>query len=397
MYRRSALVLCILCSGGMLLFPRIPMLFAMLVLCFMVPRWRFSARLEPVLVLLSAILVLAFLQPGGFNAETMAVRYANFAAGLILLNAYLQFDSGQLSEDLYVILKWMAWQCLLTVLLAFVAGFLFTTVTVPGGGVYQTVLLLLNYHTTIDDNPIFVRPDGFFFEPGVYQIYLNLYLYMALFMFRDKRQALLGTIAVFATQSTTGIVIAAILLAAFAVRWVRDQRWSKVAGRVLLGAVLAVPLGVFVYANVNDKLTGDTRGSSLARQYDLLTGVNVAMAHPWIGIGFDHGTYRSIANNMGFIETELSDEFTADRDSTNGVVYLLYSLGIPLAIVFLIGMFRQQFFPNKMLVGLLLMLSLLGESILFTPFFLLLIFSGLLRRPRRRQAPPVSQPAAADA
>jgi hypothetical protein len=389
-YRRSALLLCILCSGGMLLFPRIPLLFAMLALCFMVPHWRFSARLEPVLVLLAAIPVLSLLQPAGLNVEALAVRYANFVAGLVLLNAYLQHDSGLLAQDLFALLKWMAWQAVLTVPLALVVRFLFVTMTVTGGGEYQTLLLLFNYHVTVDDNPLFVRPDGFFFEPGVFQIYLNLYLYLALYHFRDKRQALLGALAVFATQSTTGIVVALILLAVFAVRWLRGQRWRKIGTRMLLAVALAIPLGFFVYDNISDKLTGDTRGSTLVRQYDLLTGINVALAHPWTGIGFDHATYRNIANNLGFAETELKDANIIDRDSTNGIVHLFYSVGVPLALVFLFGMFRQQFFPHKLLIGLLIFLSLQTESILYTPFFLMLIFSGLLRRAGRRPAPAAS-------
>ena len=84
---------------------------------------------------------------------------------------------------------------------------------VNDGEVYQTLLGVFNYHVIVDDLTSIIRPDGFFFEPGVYQIYLNLYLYLALFVFRRPLQALLAAAAVLSTQSTTGMAIMLVLLA----------------------------------------------------------------------------------------------------------------------------------------------------------------------------------------
>ncbi|MES3025491.1 MAG: O-antigen ligase family protein [Pseudomonadota bacterium] len=378
-YRRLALFLGILCSGGILLFPRIPMLVGMLVLCLMVPRFKLSSRLEPVFFLLSLIFVFALMHTGGANFEALAVRYANFLAGVLLLNVYLQEQPITLTEDLYVILKWFAIQCLVTVVLATAAPFLFMDVPYLDMN-YQSVGLVFTYHATIDANPVFVRPDGFFYEPGIYQIYLNLYLYLALYVYKNTRHSILALVAVGATQSTTGVVIAGILLGVYSLKWLGSRELMRSPERLLIGLALVFPLAVLLMTNVNDKLTGDSRGSAWARQYDLITGVNVVMAHPLMGIGFDHGKYRQVANNIGFTGSELSRESTTDRDSSNGILYLLYSIGIPLSIPFLIGMFRQHFFPNKFLVGMLLFVSLQSEAIIYTPFILLLIFSGLLRR-----------------
>ena len=70
-----------------------------------------------------------------------------------------------------------------------------------------------------------------------------------------------------------------------------------------------------------------------------------------------------------------------DRASSNGLIYLTYSLGVPLALVFLAGMFRQRLFPHRVLIGVWLTLSLFGEAIVFTPFVLMFALSAFVSSP----------------
>jgi hypothetical protein len=155
--------------------------------------------------------------------------------------------------------------------------------------------------------------------------------------------------------------------------------------KFMFAVILIVPLVFVASGNIKQKLTGESQGSFLVRQYDLLTGANVVLENPWLGIGFDYEQYHRAANRLGYADTSLPGQITLDRSNSNGVVFLLYSIGIPLSIPFLIGMFRQVLFPQRILVGILLLLGLMSESIIFTPFFLMIIFSGLLLR--RRFAP----------
>ena len=377
--RQLTLFLAMLISGGLLIFPRIPILLLMLSLCLFLPGFRLVIRREtvPVLVLFGAILLVSLLRPGPLQLESLAIRVANFVAGFALLNVYLAQGYGNLSRDLYRILGWMAVQALATVAAALVVPFLFVPVTIAET-TYQSVLLLLNYHVMIEDAGLLVRPDGFFFEPGVFQIYLNLHLYLALFVFRSPRRAVLALAAVLSTQSTTGLVICLILLGAYAFG---EMRRTSLRRRILVGfaaVLLAAPIGGLVYQNVMSKLFGEAQGSSWARTYDLVTGLNVLAAHPWIGIGFDHDRYKEEAARLGYADTQLAADQAAERSTSNGILFLLYSLGVPLSLPFLFGMFRQRFFPHRTLIGLLLFLSFLSESIISTPVFQMLIFSGLL-------------------
>jgi hypothetical protein len=345
-------------------------------------------RMGPVLALLAAILALTLLRPGGFDLYSTAVRFANFGAAAMLLRMYLHAPPGSLARDGVAVLKWLALQAVLTVALAVALPFAFVPVEVNETP-YRTLLGLFTFHVLLEDSAGLPRPDGFFYEPGVFQIYLNVYLYLALFERRNPRHALLALLAVLATQSTTGLVIAVLQLAFFAAASLkRGSLAGRLAAATLTLAVL-VPVVAVTQDNVVDKLVGEAAGSSLARQYDFLTGVNVIAAHPWLGIGFEHRRYLDAAAALGFTDTPLEERLTEDRGNTNGIVYLLYSLGIPLALPFLAGMFRQRFFEHRIVVGLLLLLSFVGESVIFTPFFLLLVFAGLLAPARPRAPAPL--------
>jgi hypothetical protein len=388
---RIILLLAMLMSGGSLLAPRLPILIIIVLLCLAARDWVIDLRREmlPIVGVLAAIFLLTLFREEGGTAESTAIRFANFIAALPLLDLYLRAGASALQRDLYAILKLMAWQALLTVVLGETLGFLFTEVNVQDT-YYHTLLGLFTYHVTLEDSTALVRPDGFFYEPGVFQIYLNILLYLALFVFRRALWACVALAAVFATQSTTGVLIALLLLGAYVVE--RYIRRGSLAARVFktLGALaVVVPLAFAASGNIREKLSGESQGSFLARQYDLLTGINVVTANPVLGIGFDYEQYHRAASRLGYAETPLAERLTEERSNSNGVVFLLYSIGIPLSIPFLVGMFRQRFFPNRVLVGVLLLLALMGEALIFTPFFLMIIYSGMLlggRSPRAAAA-----------
>ena len=380
--RRTALVVAMVLSGGLLFFPRLPLLAVLLVLCFIDrgAALTISRRMLPAWLWLAAVVMLTLLRPGGVDFGSTAIRLANFAGGMALLRMYLEAPEGALADDLSAILPWMSWQAILTVPFAF----LFSALALPlavGESVYHSFLLIFTWHDLELGNSIFMRPDGLFWEPGVFQFYLNLHLFTALFWRRNWRQAGVATLAILATQSTTGLLIAAVQL--LAVVWPvlsrgdLLQRMFKFVGLLLI----LLPFAVLTAANVNEKFFGDSRGSSWARQYDLLTGLNIIRQYPLGGIGFDHKRYTALGGSLGFDDSGLSAETLDERTSSNGLVQVLFSVGIPLGLVFIIGLFRNPFLRPRWLVGVMLTLALTGEALAFTPFFAMLAFGGMIRRP----------------
>jgi hypothetical protein len=397
--RRSALVLAILISGGNLLIPRVPVLVVMAALALLAIATTRTAAVRPrftlVYALLATVLLSILFRAGLTELQATIVRYANFAGGLLLLHMYLRAGQAHFIRDLTVILQPLAILAIATVILATLIEPAFQPKDVQET-IYYHLFYLLNFHRTLEDAGGLQRPNGPFYEPGVLQIYLNLFLYLSLYVAKSTRKALLAGVAVLATQSTTGLAISAGLVGLHIWRQLGRGSLNRRVGVAMVAGLLAISVSGYIIDNVRSKFVGDMAGSSMARQFDLLTGLNVIAANPWVGIGFDPDRYRALSGALAFDDTLLDDRITEDRGNTNGVIALVYSVGIPLALPFLWGLFRQRMLPDRMLVGGLLFVSFMTESIMLTPFFLVFIFSGLLLAPKAiTPRKPALQPATA--
>lgn len=173
------------------------------------------------------------------------------------------------------------------------------------------------------------------------------------------------------------LICLVIVFAYIATRYLNRGSLPVRVAKVFAASIVIAVLGAIAAVNVRDKLSGDAQGSYLAREYDLFTGMNIIAENPWFGIGFDYDQYYRASSHLGFADTVLPDRILQEHGNSNGIIFLLYSLGIPLGVPFLIGTFRQTLFPNRVLMGMVLFLGFLGEAIIFTPFFLMIIFSGL--------------------
>lgn len=394
--RRLALFLAMLMSGGLLIIPRVPLMIAIIGLCVIIkgPTLGMKRNMGPVAVILFAIFVIALVGVQGFDFQSVATRFANFIVGLALVALYLGEPRDSLTDDLQPIFRLMGLQILATVFLAIVLPNAFAGV-VSSGATYNTLFWLLTYPTGVETGSILVRPSGFFFEPGVFQIYINIFLFMALFIRRKWYDIPLALVGILLLQSTTGILITLVLIGAWYLQRFSKATFSEKFLVAIVGPFLAVPLILIAVQNVDQKVNGQLRGSSWAREYDFYTGLNVIKAHPLLGVGFDNNRYKQEAARLGYDAGELDFRSTADRSSSNGLIALIASLGIPLSIPFLLALFRQRFFPNRLLFGVVLTLSFFGEAIMLTPFFLMIIFSAMLssgRAARRHANPAISHP-----
>ena len=363
-------------SGGLLFLPRLPLLFA---LFFMYPIIQrdliFRYALLPAVLFVTFVLLLELGRPEATDVSQAFIRGANFLAALMIASVYYKAGSIAFKSDLYSILKWLPAQSIATTVLATAFPFLF--VQIPGTEVYT--LLMVLFHHTIDTSLSFglVRPNGFFWEPGVFQIYLNLLLYFVLFERRDLKMSVAALVAVFCTQSTTGIFIAIALVMIYAFLSLRN---GKLLRSIFFGALL-IPLAIYAGLNFANKFEGEARGSFFARQYDTLTGLAIAAEYPLLGVGFDVNSYMREAAYLGFTNLDIDvAAFDDRRGNSNGLVQPLYSLGLILGGFFLVCMLRQNFFENRLLIGFILTASMASEPLLFTPFFLMLIFSGMTKR-----------------
>lgn len=376
--RRFILFLTILISGGNLLFPRLFILGVVVFCYFIYFKGQLSLKVAtvPIVFLLTLLFIISIFHPYSYDISSLTIRFANFFAAFLLLDIYLKHSLADLKRDLYVLMKFMPLQAILTVVLATYLNFLFIDITTDSTSFYS-FLGVFNYHITIDNGAL-IRPNGFFFEPGVFQLYLNLFLYLSLFVYKNKVNSCLAIIAILLTKSSTGVLILAIILGWYFIRYyINKGSLLKRFTRLIIAVVLFLGFVFLAWDNINDKMHGEARGSFLARQYDTITGFNVAVANPFLGVGFKYDNYYAAAEKLGYRDTLFNGERTRNRDNTNGIVMLFYSIGTPLALIFVFGLFRQKLLDDKFLVALVIFISLFTESLVFTPFFLLFIFSGL--------------------
>ena len=388
--RRAALFVGFLLSGGMLNINRAALLAILVVLVFMLrsPFNLVRRELVGVWIVVAVVFAVALIGGGDFNVGANAVRLANFIAAALLLLIYIDEPRDLLAIDAYPLLKIFSFQAIATVAVAVVAPGLFQPLEV-NDTVYSTVLMIFTFHVTLDDATRFIRPDGFFWEPGVLQIYLNLFLFISLFILKRYRDAALAAFAVLLTQSTSGVIIAGMLIG-----WAYWQH-LRIAGRTqkifaaILAPALLIPTAGVVYLNVQDKLTGEYRGSAFARQYDAITGFRIALAHPLTGIGFDYDRYYQESEIYGYREVDLDDRTLTERGNSNSFSATFAALGFPIGLLFVFGLVRQRFFAARWPFAALMIVSLIGEALLLTPFFLMFVFSAFLiptASPSRRSA-----------
>lgn len=377
--RRLVLFCAILMSGGLLLFPRVFLaliIFLLGLFYFKVVSLRLKRKNLFIHLWLFIVLVVTFQFA---DSAAILIRFINFLVALIMLNIYWRTGLEVIVSDLISILRPMAYQSVLTVLLALLLPSFFIPINILGADI-NTFLFVFNFHNTVEGVSLLVRPDGFFYEPGVFQIYLNIYLFLIVMLKRPVKELLLATLAVFLTQSTTGLVISILILFVYFYQNILQNSLKRKVISVFLALILAYPVFSFVYVNINKKLFGEFSGSSLTRLYDLNTGLSLIKEYPLTGIGFSHSTYLSKSQQIGASSVGLATDDIDGRSTSNGLVYLFYSIGIPLGMILFIGLYRQRFFEHRLLFGAILTMSLLGEALIFTPIFLMFAFSGLVRK-----------------
>lgn len=379
--RRLVLFCAMLMSGGLLLFPRTLLAFIILLLgslYFKVVSLGIKRINLHIHLWLFIVLVVTFQLA---DSTAVITRFVNFFVALILLNIYWRTEPAKITGDLICILRLMAYQAILTVILAFLLPFIFMSIDIVGAE-YKTFLLLFNYHTTVEGIGRLIRPDGFFFEPGVFQFYLNIYLFLIVTLKRPFNELLIAVLAVFLTQSTTGLVIATMILFVYFYQNILRHSIKRKIIFAVLALVSSYPIYSFVYGNINQKLFGEFSGSSITRLYDLRTGLGLVVDNPLTGIGFSHSDYARESKQVVVSVEGLATDDLDGRSTSNGLLYLFYSIGIPLGLVLFLGLFRQHFFEQRLLFGAILTLSLIGEALIFTPIFLMFAFSGLARKKR---------------
>lgn len=224
-----------------------------------------------------------------------------------------------------------------------------------------------------------IRNAGVFWEPGAYQIFLNLALFFQLekFGFRvfgrnipKKHSLIVGllVLTVISTMSTNGFILLMIncLMAYFA-----TTKSMKKQNKVWIGIPLffiALVLGIKIISSdiVVGKFTGTGNiASTNTRMNDILGSIEIIGLHP---MGLGHGTqlyYNTLAEHFII-------------NNSTGILSTVCQLGVIYGVMFLVRIFlfaKKYIKKHWLIYFLIVFIAGLTENFYAYPIYFVMLFS----------------------
>ena len=221
-----------------------------------------------------------------------------------------------------------------------------------------------------------VRNQGWFWEPGVNQVYLNILLYLEGFVFKRGKWIIpLIILAIVTTYSTTGIFIMMIVLIPLFIKFIKRNPLLY----IILGLLIIYPLFRIAQTNFEDK-SSDNVSSMNKRIFDLVQPLMIALDHPFTGVGLDIEQFQKYRSEY-FLDDDTQSLLAVQntqKGSTNSVTFLVAATGFPISLFLIYCLFKQNLFTHRKEVFMsIIFISVLSEPLLLRPFFLILIVSGM--------------------
>ena len=230
----------------------------------------------------------------------------------------------------------------------------------------------------------FVRNQGWFWEPGILQIFLNILLFIEGFVVKKNKWTIfLLIIAIITTYSTTGILIMLILL--ILIFWSDIRRNPLV---IIFAIGLLLPLFYVAETNIENKTTGERSSSFQKRYLDLVQPFAIASDYPITGVGLDRDFFQKFRSRF-----QMEDDFgkilqtstgleriaqSTEKGSSNSLTYLIAAMGFPSAFFLFYCLLKQNLFTKRKGIFMtIIIISLFSEPLLLRPFFLILVVSGM--------------------
>lgn len=319
------------------------------------------------LFIFSVILAVSYLlNNAGFSPLSHIVLFSYIFSAAVLVALYRSsFDNFAL--DLRLALMFFAVHAFL--------GFLLQFIFEPANHISfletRDIAMAFFYHK-MDSFSFMHRNSGLFWEPGVLQFFMNVLLFLSLFVHKNKPLAFFSVVIIFSTLSTTGFAIMLIQTVYFF--YLRLNKRSVVLLPVYLA--IAALLAWLAAMNIGDKLENK---SSSVRMFDFVVGLEMLKERPIVGVGLNSEHFVNEVGRIGggFQKIfKISDDELEGKGLTNGVLYLLVTLGIPISLALLYLFYIQRALPHGMLFVLILFVTGLSEPIVQTGFYFLFIMFG---------------------
>ena len=230
-----------------------------------------------------------------------------------------------------------------------------------------------------------IRTGGIFWEPGVFQMYLNLSILFEMMLFHgeNKKRIACYLLALFLTFSTTGYICFIWMIITYSLFGKNDSRLTvrNMAIYILLIIGVVSLYYIVLYTSLGEvvfgKLFDAKDGSTFVRFASVLINLEIIQDHPFAGIGMD------IMEDEFWTRTGLSPDIPwPTKQNTNTLLYQFAAHGCLFGSLFTWGTYKfgaklgKNFFM-KMSIFIMIVLLYVGENLMTSIFPYIIIFYGV--------------------
>ena len=233
-------------------------------------------------------------------------------------------------------------------------------------------------------NSATIRNGGIFWEPGVYQIFLNLAVLFELFIEERPRKRYLFAycVALLSTFSTTGYIAFFWMILMYIIFGGKIQRISKGSRWMLFLPIITIILffaitGTTIGRQVFGKASNLNDGTTMVRFASFFASIDIARLHPLSGVGMERvGDYM-------YQITVASDFYHGwTRQNSNTLLYQFAAHGCIFGGLFLAGtsFFGRVFKRGNafaFFVFILISIFYMGENLMVSILPYVIIFYGI--------------------
>jgi len=228
----------------------------------------------------------------------------------------------------------------------------------------------------------FCRNQGLFWEPGVLQVFLNLFFFLQAFIYKKNRWLLITGFVILGTYSTTGILI---LIAQLVYLFLQRFNENKLSLPIIF--LSFIPIYFVFSVNIEEKLKGNRIFSFQKRLFDFTQPLFIATAHPLTGVGLDLDQFQKLRYEF-YIDSESLELINetlgvslkgagTSAGSANSLTFLLAAMGFPTALLFVFMFLKQKIISeHRLLFFFIVFISVMSEPLFLRPFFFIFVISG---------------------
>jgi hypothetical protein len=226
------------------------------------------------------------------------------------------------------------------------------------------------------------RAHGLFWEPGVFSTFVNIYVFLNFFVFKNLKSLRYSIPALILSWSTAGFLVFTVQAVIFFKDYKRGKK-GILFKKYLFGGLGFIFLFFIAFQNFNNKIYGDDAGSAAQRYADTFGAISIIANNPLIGIGIEFQNIKSQFENYTInfnndIGANFQDSNKEDIRLSNSFLSAFVYFGIPLGLFLFYSLYNQSLIPHKRwLFFLITALSVFSAPILFLGFYFSFLISGL--------------------